>query len=712
LEKKIEDKLSPDKPLYSPKDDLLGYANLAKNLALSISEITPSQGLVFSIYGSWGLGKTTMLNFIKYYLEKHNQENKDIYVSDFNPWWFSGQENLTRYFFIHLLTIIRKWETKGKDIGKKIRDIVDYLYEAEIVKDSRMRPILDIFSKRRKEITKLKKEVEEILRKQEKKIVIVIDDIDRLTSDEIQQLFRLIKSICDFPNMIYIVAFDKNVVAKSLSGFQGISGDDYLEKIIQVPFSLPLPNKDSIQKMLFSKLNTILQGTPAHLFDKNHWANVYHDGIKYFINTPRDITRFANTLNVTYHTVQKEVNAVDFISIESLRIFYPDVYNLISKNKDYFAGVNEDQLGRYNNDSLKEFHNQWLEKLKDYERKPVKKLIIRLFPKLESLERNVNYPLSWLSTWRRELRICNPDIFPIFFAFSIPENIITSSDIDYILSLVDDTPKLIKKIEELSTIKLSNGSTKIKLLLNQLEDYVEEDISLDSIPNIINTFLKIGDKLIIPEDEDYSFLFPMGNDMRIVRVISRLLRRLDESTRFELLKMNYTNNNSISIMAILYIVIAQQHGKFGSPEKSPTHERIINLEHSEELGEIFLNKFRKISSEGNLLETPKLKDVIQTWKNLCGSEEVSKWIVKELKEEEGFLRLIDVSISRKYSLLATNVLPDIKYEPDFRWLEQFIPRDQIIDEMKLYCEKNEKPEDRKRIIRNIMKEYLAKSKQA
>lgn len=83
--------------------------------------------------------------------------------------------------------------------------------------------------------------------------------------------------------------------------------------------------------------------------------------------------------------------------------------------------------------------------------------------------------------------------------------------------------------------------------------------------------------------------------MRIIRVLSRLLNRLDESTRFDLLKNNFEKSKSISVMSIFYIVMVQQHGEFGSTEKSP--ERILNHNNLEKLGKILLNNIREVSSE-------------------------------------------------------------------------------------------------------------------
>jgi len=60
-------KLSADKPLVDPKDDLFGYSSFAGNLADMIKKMAPTEGFIVGIYGPWGSGKTTLANFITYY---------------------------------------------------------------------------------------------------------------------------------------------------------------------------------------------------------------------------------------------------------------------------------------------------------------------------------------------------------------------------------------------------------------------------------------------------------------------------------------------------------------------------------------------------------------------------------------------------------------------------------------------------------------------
>ena len=95
--------LDPDRPHESPDDDRLDYAPFARALATSIAQMRPCEGLVIAIYGPWGSGKSTVINYVRHYL-KH--DGGDVLPVVFNPWWFSGQEDLTLAFFGELLAAL------------------------------------------------------------------------------------------------------------------------------------------------------------------------------------------------------------------------------------------------------------------------------------------------------------------------------------------------------------------------------------------------------------------------------------------------------------------------------------------------------------------------------------------------------------------------------------------------------------------------------
>ena len=70
-----------------------------------------------------------------------------------------------------------------------------------------------------KNLSAVKSELNILLRDIDTKIIIVIDDIDRLNNTEIRQIFQLVKSLADFPHTIYLLSFDKNVIINGLFSF-------------------------------------------------------------------------------------------------------------------------------------------------------------------------------------------------------------------------------------------------------------------------------------------------------------------------------------------------------------------------------------------------------------------------------------------------------------------------------------------------------------
>jgi len=98
--------ISADRPGNDPNLDRLGYAPFAKRLAQSISDMPRADGQVLALYGGWGFGKTTMLDYVRHYLNEIETANRPFVISC-NPWWFSGHQDLVRAFFSQLTAKIK-----------------------------------------------------------------------------------------------------------------------------------------------------------------------------------------------------------------------------------------------------------------------------------------------------------------------------------------------------------------------------------------------------------------------------------------------------------------------------------------------------------------------------------------------------------------------------------------------------------------------------
>jgi predicted KAP-like P-loop ATPase len=117
----------------------------------------------------------------------------------------------------------------------------------------------------------------------------------------------------NFTNVVYLLVFDKEVVLKTIADTKELSGEAYLEKIIQVSFELSIPDKISLRRLLFKKLGNIFIETLKHQISQPQWYYIYFQGIDHFITKIRDVARFINILTNSILSFGDEVIIIRFI---------------------------------------------------------------------------------------------------------------------------------------------------------------------------------------------------------------------------------------------------------------------------------------------------------------------------------------------------------------------------------------------------------------
>ena len=671
--------LSADKPLIEPQEDQLGYALFAKHLAFSLAKMIPAEGFVVAIYGPWGSGKTTLLNFLFYYFKQAPVDEQPIIVP-FNPWWFSGHEKLAKHFFDQLQASLATSDVDLANLQGKIAEFADMVSE---LPSSIHIPYISIgkiaveftpLKSSVKNVIKLKMEIAEELRKQPRRIFVTVDDIDRLNPDEIRQLFGVIKSVADFPNVVYLLTFDKKVVIEALRESQGISGENYLEKIVQFPFELPLPDRSSLYRLLFARLESIMAGTPEGLFDQTYWGNVFMRGIEHFISTPRKINLLTNTLSVTYPAVQGEVNPVDFIAIETLRIFCPEAYNMIRTYPEKFTGR---EWVASKIDQLRTFQDSWVNQIEEGSREAVRGLLSQLFPKLGEMWGDLGFDPPNEATWRKQLRICSPDIFPIFFHLALPQGDISNAEIMVILSMADNPQEFSARLLELAAQARPDGFTRLHAFLDRVMDYTGKEIAAESIPSIFLSLFDVGDQFIRPEDEGSGKL-PIGNDQRVAQIILQLLRRLPWESRFDALQQAITQGRALFTSAKIVIELGKHSDKHAG-EGQPKMETLIHHGDQATLAELVLAKVRNAADDESLLQCPKLPQILALWQNLAGDAEPVAWVNKVVRHDRNLTILLEKFMEKDFSHSMIQVDGDSRYRLNPKALTPFLDPGTILD---------------------------------
>ena len=628
--------LSADRPSSNPQEDLFGHAPFAESLANSICLYPGNDGLVLALYGPWGSGKSTVLCYVRHFLEQRPEAEQPVIVT-FNPWWFSGQDNLARAFLGQLQAVLPAKNEKFKKLGdlfggfaEGVGGLID-LSGMTGGAGSKIGKLIGLVTKRKpKDVPALKSEISKILREAEKRILVVIDDIDRLTPEETRQLFTVIKALADFPNVVYLLAFDREVAAQAIEQQSGMPGERYLEKIIQVPFELPPVDRVALRAALFKRLYEVLGDTSDGLFDQSYWTNAFYDGIDPLIQVPRDVVRFTNTLSVTYPAVRGEVNPVDFIALEALRVFLPGLYDVIRTNQDKFSGHSRDNRYEGDQKARAAFHEQWGQALPEQLRSSTRALLERIFPKIGQM----GFGADWLAQWRRSLRACHPDVFPTYFRVAVPPGAIRRSEMLSLLSLTETPAALGIVLVDAASVKRPDGLSKARALLERLMDHVEEDIPGAHIPVFIGVLLDIGDSLVLESDQRGSFDF--GNESRVTRVVYQLLKRVDRTQRHDLLKPAIVQGRAIGVQRYLVAALSDEVKK----QSEGGEEAFVDAATLDNLKACWLNGLKTKLSESELLAHSQLARLLAAWCLWGDQAEAKEWCEAATSTNDGLLTFL------------------------------------------------------------------------
>ena len=668
--------LSGDKPLTNPEDDRLGYAPFTKHLTKALCEMVPSEGMVISINGPWGSGKTTVLNFIEYYLEQVPEKDRPKIVH-FNPWWFSGGKDLVAEFFEEMMSTLNPEDETGRKILEGVVALCKIVGSAPIPYGQTLTQIGEAVKPRTESLHKLRKKVEQLLLDENVRFIVVIDDIDRLVVDEIRDIFKVVKAVANLPNMIYILAFDRNRVAKALEEFHLGSGKEYLDKIVQVPFDLPLPDKASIRQLLFERLDKVLGPLADSDFDQQRWANIYLDGIDPLIQTPRDVTRLCNAISVTFPAVQGEVNAVDFIAIEAIRLFLPDLYELIRANSDEFTGTSERNQSS-DDQSKQKFHQAYLDSLDESLREPVKWLLQRLFPKLSKM----SYASDFESEWRRQLRICSAEVFPVYFRLQLAEGDIGAGDMRRFLDISSDKTEVVKYLRPLIDQKHRTGITRARALLERLEDYTEKTIPEKNVKPILLALFDVGDELQAAEPERRK-MYDYGAEIQIGRIVYQLLRRISEEDRFELIKKAVRECQGIATIIDEIRSLDQMAEKSQTSKGSSEDSCLLSSEKMQELKKLAVERMSGESENDLFFSSMNLGHILYCWKMWDKSDKYQKWVNNVRSRRDFIVPLLTSSLGVTFSagmgmfgFLGDRVAKR-GYRIDLKFIKEFVELDEI-----------------------------------
>lgn len=664
-----------DKAIKIRDEDELNRRNFASLLGKTILNYENEESLVVGLLGGWGYGKTSILNMtIDYINIDSGMNDQKCLIMEFNPWLFSNQNNIIKKFFDELTITLDDEKINGKIKSYMQKLIPPILSLSSLIDPNRVKSLIEIseyfddVSSEEISLNNIKNDLDELLCAKNKKIIVIIDDIDRLFDFEIRQIFQLVKSVADFPNIIYLLSFDRKHVIRALKKFQDNSAAEYLEKIVQVSFDVPKIDKSDLERLFLVYLDEIIDKNDKR-FNLRQFMNVF-PSIKYFFKNLRDVKRYINTLKFNLAAIKDEVNIADFLGITCIQVFEPEVYYEIRDNKNLFAGIFNFTVVRATTNSEEEMEKEKCEKIfkKTKTKKPIlMNLIFQLFPKISGLYHKTNYGSDWLSGWRKDLLICSPEHFNTYFRFSIPRNDISLVELEYILDLGHDKQQFKTILNDLIKNK------KITAFIRKFRDHTEK-IPQKNVENVISVLLNIGKD--IPNDSS-GFI---GNVEMITKIISLLLKQINGlERRFLILKSPiHSFKSPINILDLIYDL----EYKAKNYEDEDTEKVLLSENHLDELKDIVCKKIESLAKKEQFLKNKHFSVFLAFWQKFGEKENVENYVENIILSDLGLISFITSFSSIYTSKIHIDPLPRKHVRMNFELISKFINPENIKNRVK------------------------------
>lgn len=422
---------SSDDPITNWQDDIIGRAAVVEALAQhALSLRSP----VVALNGEFGDGKSSVLNLLKKAVE-----GQAIVVS-FNAWLPGSEATFATDLFINIATECKKHfyvpqlKKQALAYARTLTRSVSFL--------AGLKELLPAQSQW-EEVQELRQSFSRL----PLRIVVLLDEIDRMQREELLVLLKILRGASSIPNVSFVCAFSDNWIRAVLKE----EAPDYLQKFFPVSVNLPAADPDMIGRCVKDQLTRSLEkqnwfGTAdekkkfTELFDQ-----AWNDALNRLCSNLRKAGLLINDVLTTGWAISGEVNPFDLVAIEAVRRFYPQVYSSVREHGPFMtSGESSWSAGRYMRDDQKkkesaEFFGA-LDSLIAGQSVPtaVRALLGLMFPEYAKANESVGvYQFVRRTTddsAEAEKRICDADYFPIYFRAAVPEEMFSNAELDQVIS--------------------------------------------------------------------------------------------------------------------------------------------------------------------------------------------------------------------------------------------------------------------------------------
>jgi predicted KAP-like P-loop ATPase len=508
-----------DSPIERREDDRYGVHAFAEALAMSLLSVVKPVGTTIAVTGPWGSGKSSAVNLIR--AELLDRKDDTLSVFDFKCWWYRGEEAIALAFLQELNSALKS------SLGDKVKGLVPemgrHVLQAGPVLGSAVALATTggwgalvtgsaAFAKRffpeKPSLEKIFRKLSKALATQNKRVLIIVDDIDRLAPDEALGVFRLVKSIGRLPNVMYLLVFDRALAEAAVTERFPSEGPHFLEKIIQASFELPSPTPSDLHSALLAAFQERC-GTPEEEHQVR-FMNLFYDVVVPYLTTPRHVTRLINAITVTWPPVANNISHADYIALETLRLYEPLLYTAVRKHRDIVTSGSQDG-------SLdKTRFDPFLAGIPEERHERLQIALQRLFPAFEE----VTYS-GFRESWESERRVCLAKHFDTYFKMSLSDDTLSGKEIRELLERAGDKKFIQERLLRAATQIRRDGKSMVPVVLDEMTSQGRQ-VAKEKVSAFFSAVFEIVDAIDRKEDEERGFAVATTS-LRIHWLIRRVM---------------------------------------------------------------------------------------------------------------------------------------------------------------------------------------------
>ncbi|WP_246621671.1 KAP family P-loop NTPase fold protein [Rhizobium laguerreae] len=667
-----------DRALDDVSADEYGFNEIARKLAPSLVDAAKSDGMVIGIEGPWGSGKTSLLNFLKRQLA--SREAQRLHVITLAPWLTGDNISLIETLTDAMADILDKEEERsnpsgfwsrnkkqsvgytdlfrkyGARTGRALAPLANFagmIYPPAAIVGAGLGVGADYLEKLGRTPTdaEVKNLISDKLASLDVRFLVLIDDLDRLEPQQAVEVIRMVRSVADFPKVAYVMCYDRSVLAHALErGLHVKDGDLFLQKVVQLTFTIPLPEPFDLRISLRSKALAIYREVNGKDPDAAQQGEISRaiDREGAGLKTPREVKLVLNAIKFAYRSMADDLYFPDLCRISLLKILNPPLYRWLEKylsvRSVIFTGdaeMAEDdmtELGTYlksllPSESLGSTRSIW--SVAEY----IPGLQVDDDPKACVFQSEHS---DQIARYLNDKRLGSPVHYRYYFALTGPRSALPDEKLNELKVLAgSDIPSLSAKLEDYIRTPRPLGQSWFEHILDRFSRSELRALSAGQLCGLTTAVGNVMDIAMRDKKQVRLFSRSLSDKSEIlVGNVLDILRENDTQARQGLVQTLFAQSPSLSwLVAELLRQELFDHGVVGDRARR-VEDRHLTAQELDACRQILRERLAAAAADGSLATLPDLAGILYGWRDMAGPEDPRAWVADFIANDTNLVMLL------------------------------------------------------------------------